>query len=55
MEPLARIQGDGTLSFCEEFSKELLEANGHAYVQLINAAIDKDKWIKWVRPESTKQ
>jgi hypothetical protein len=55
MEPLARIQRDGTLAFSEEFSKELLEANGHAYVQQTNGATDRNNWIKWVKSESTKQ
>jgi hypothetical protein len=57
IEPLARIQRDGTLAFFEEFSKELLEANGHAYlyVQQTNGATDRNNWIEWVKPESTKQ
>jgi hypothetical protein len=55
MEPLASIQNDGTLVFSEGFSKELQEANGHAFVQQTNGATDRHNWIKWVRPESTKQ
>jgi hypothetical protein len=55
IEPLARIQRDGTLAFSEEFSKELLEANEHAFVQQTNGATNRNNWIKWVKPESTKQ
>jgi hypothetical protein len=55
MEPLARIQRDCTLAFFEKFSKELIEANEHAYVQQTNGATDRDNWITWVRPVSTKQ
>jgi hypothetical protein len=36
MEPLARIQRDGTLAFSEEFSKQLLEANGHGTLLYIH-------------------
>jgi hypothetical protein len=55
MEPLASIQSDGTLAFSEKFSKELQEANGHAFIQQTNRATDRHNWINWVRPESTKQ
>jgi hypothetical protein len=53
MEPLASIQRDGTLAFSDEFSKELLEANGHAYVQRTNEATYRNNWIKWVRPKAS--
>jgi hypothetical protein len=53
MEPLARIQGDGTLVFSPEFTKELEEANGLTYVQPTNDTNKRD-WIKWVKPKCTK-
>jgi hypothetical protein len=55
MEPLARIQGDGTLVFSPEFTIELEEAHGltYAYVQPTNDTKKRD-WIKWVKPKRTK-
>jgi hypothetical protein len=42
MEPLARIQGDGTLEFSPEFTKELEEANGLTNVQPTNDTNKRD-------------
>jgi hypothetical protein len=53
MEPLARIQGDGTLVFSPEFTIELEEAHGLTYVQPTNDTKKRD-WIKWVKPKRTK-
>jgi hypothetical protein len=53
MEPLARIQGDGTLVFSLEFTKELKEAHGLTYVQPTNDTNKRD-WIQWVIPKCIK-
>jgi hypothetical protein len=54
-EPLAKIQGDGTLVFSPEFTKELKETHGLTYVQPTNAT-NRSDWIKckWVKPKCTK-
>jgi hypothetical protein len=55
IEPLARIQGDGTVVFSPEFTKELEEAHGLTYVQ-VQPTNDTNKrdWIKWAKPKCTK-